>query len=67
MLFNLLDAARPNPIDMIMALYEESALYVIIPVAVFAICTIAIIAIASSRERREDKKRKEEYKKNNQN
>ena len=59
MLFNLLDAAVPTPIDILTWIYEENPLYIIIPVAALLLSTIVIIALAVRSERKADKRNRE--------
>jgi hypothetical protein len=59
MLFNLLDAAIPTPIDILIWMYEENPLYIIIPIAVLLLSTILIIALSVRSERKADKRNRE--------
>ena len=66
MLHNLLDAAVPTPIDIIVWMFEENfilGLFSIISALTPIILAVVFIVLAAKRERDEDKKHEENYRK----
>lgn len=66
MLHSLLDAAMPTPIDIITFLFVEEPLFgllVLIPLLFSLVVAIVFIVLVARREREEDKKREDEYRK----
>ena len=66
MLHNLLDAAVVTPIDIIVWMFEESVFFgllTIVSALIPIIIAVVFIVLAAKRERDEDKKHEENYRK----
>lgn len=66
MLHSLLDVAMPTPIDLITFLFVEQPLigfFVLIPILFSLVVAIVFIVLVARKEREEDKKHEEEYRK----
>lgn len=66
MLHNLLDAAVATPIDIIVWMFEESVFFgllTIVSALMPIIIAVVFIVLAAKRERDEDKKHEENYRK----